>query len=392
MKKAIRIICLILVCSMLLLICGCSSNPAASNTAPKDTAPVNQAKNEDTPSTEAKTERTYKIGMVPKFTGVDYFLACEAGARQAAAELGVDLDWQGDPSGQESAAKQQAYIQTFIDKGYDAILVSALDPSSYVSTLQQAMDKGIAVITWDADVDVEGRDYFINQTKREGYGKVLMENMGAENPNGYVAIVSSDPNSSNQNSWIDAINAEYEANPEKYAGITFFDQIIYAGNSQAEADRVVSALLTQNPELNGIFAISSMALPATTKACEELGRPGTVCIQGAGVPESVRTELERGDVKSVVCSQPFDLGYLAVEFAKAVLDGRVSKSDTQYVSNFSGKPQLGDKMYEPYHEITEDHQVLLGDPIAYTYEDLDLFKGYPTTDHGLDGLLPYKTN
>lgn len=33
------------------------------------------------------------------------------------------LEWQGGPGGQESVAKQRAHIQTFIDKGYDAILV-----------------------------------------------------------------------------------------------------------------------------------------------------------------------------------------------------------------------------------------------------------------------------
>jgi ABC-type sugar transport system substrate-binding protein len=330
--------------------------------------------------------------MIPKFTGVDYFISVENGARKAAKDYGIDLDWQGDPSGQESAAKQQAYIQTFIDKDYDAILVSALDPSSYADTLKSAMAKGIKVISWDADVQEDARDYFVNQTKGEGYGKVLMENMGVENPNGYVAIVSSDPNASNQNSWIEAIQNEYEKGKDgPYKGIKFFDKIIYAGNSQAEADRVVNTLLTQNPDINGVFAISSMALPATSKACEDLGRPkGSVAIQGAGVPESVREQLQSGEIKSVVCSQPYDLGFLAVEFTVAVLDGKVKPGDKEFVSSLSGKSQLGDRLYDPAHEITSDRQVYLGDPIAYTYDDLDKFRGYPEPDSGLNYFSPGK--
>jgi len=337
--------------------------------------------------TQTQTVKKLKIGMVPKFTGVDYFIAVENGAKKAAADLGVTLDWQGDPSGQESAAKQQAYIQTFIDKGYDAILVSALDAKSYADTLKQAKAKGIKVITWDADVQPDARDFFVNQVENSGIGATLMGNMGKElaTKGGKVAIVSSDPNASNQNAWIKAIQDDYNAKKATdYPKITFYDKIIYAGNNQADADKAVAALLTQNPDITGIFAISSMAVPATAKACTDLKKPiGSVAIQGLGVPVTAKDNMTSGLMKSVVLWQPYDLGYLAVEFSTKFVKGEVKVGDTSFKSSLSGKTQLKGVNYADTHKILSDGEVILGLPIVYTIDTLDGFKGYPDATSGL---------
>lgn len=339
----------------------------------------------------AKTDsatKKLKIGMIPKFTGVDYFIACENGAKKAAADLGITLDWQGDPSGQESAAKQQAYIQTFIDKGYDAILVSALDAKSYADTLKQARAKGIKVVTWDADVQQDARDYFINQSENSAIGVALMSNMGTElaAKGGKVAIISSDPNASNQNAWIKAIQDEFNAKKTgNYSKLTFYDKIIYAGNNQADADKAVLTLMTQNPDITGIFALSSMATPATAKACTDLKKPiGSVSIQALGVPVTAIDNMKSGLMKSVILWQPYDLGYLAVDFANKLVKGEVKKGATSFVSALSGKKQLGIMMYEASHKILPDGQVILGKAIPYTIENVAGFKGYPDPTSGLD--------
>ncbi len=80
-------------------------------------------------------KRVYKVGVIPKFIAEDYFIACENGFRQAEKELGnIQVNWIGDPMSTMSAAKQKNYIQGFIDKRYDAIPISALEPESYADT------------------------------------------------------------------------------------------------------------------------------------------------------------------------------------------------------------------------------------------------------------------
>ncbi|MDF2613737.1 MAG: ribose transport system permease protein RbsC [Clostridia bacterium] len=364
--------------------CGTSTKPAAENKEAAAEAPAAETKSEEAPAAEKKD---IKIGMIPKFTGVDYFIACENGAKKAAEDLGVTLDWQGDPSGQESAAKQQAFIQTFIDKEYDAILVSALDAQSYADTLKQAMDKGIKVITWDADVVPEARDAFINQATEVGLGTTLMKGMAQDCPEGgTIAVVSSDPNSSNQNAWIAAIQAEYESKKDTdYKNFKFYENIIYAGNNQSEADTKVNTLMTQVSDLAGVFALSSMAGPAVAKACKDLNKPaGSVAIQSVAVPVSAKADMESGLIKSVVLWQPYDLGYLAVNYATDLINGNVKLGDKTYTSKLSGASKLGDEMYEPAHEILDNNVVILGAPIIYTLDSVDKFKGYPDATSGLN--------
>lgn len=386
MRRTLVVLLVVLLAVGMFAGCQPSAGEPADSAAPApDKADTPAETTDEAPP--AEPEKEIKIGMIPKFTGVDYFIACENGAKKAADELGVTLDWQGDPSGQETAANQQAYIQTFIDKEYDAILVSALDAESYADTLKAAMAQGILVLTWDADVNPEARDFFVNQTENADIGVAMMSGMANSfSENGKVAVVSSDPNASNQNAWIAAIKEEYESKKDSdYSHITFVDEIIYAGNNQADADTAVNTLMTQNPDLKGIFALSSMAVPATTKASKDLGKEvGEVGIAGLGVPVTSVDAMESGLMPTVVLWQPYDLGYLSVELAVDLLRGNVSKDMTEYVSSLSGNSQIGDVMYPAAHKITEDGQVILGPSIAYSLDNYQLFRGYPDPTSGLE--------
>lgn len=326
-----------------------------------------------------------KIGMTPKFTGVDYFIACENGAKKAADDLGVMVDWQGDPSGQESVAKQQACIQTFIDKGYDAIILSALDPASYAPTLRQAMAEGIKVITFDADVVPDARDAFVNGTTEDEMAVAMFQGLLTEQPNGGVlAIISTDPNASNQNARIDAINKEYNANKATlYKNFTFYPNIIYAGNNQAEADTKVNTLMTQEKNLVGVFALSSMAGPAAGKACRDLGKPiGSISIQTISVPVSSIDDMESGLIKNVVLWQPYDMAYLAVEYAKDLVEGKVDPKAKTYKSSLSGKSKIGNEKYGDAHNVLEHNTVILGSAILFNLENVNGFRGYPDANSG----------
>lgn len=369
-KMLVLMLVVVLVATMFV---GCSN-----------TSDVQDAQAQDA---DAQGEKTFKVGMIPKFTGVDYFIACENGARKAAEDFGIELDWQGDPSGQESAANQQAYIQTFIDKEYDAILVSALDQESYADTLKAAREKGILVISWDADVNPDARDFFVNQTENSDIGVAMMEGLAANiTDGGTVAVVSTDPNASNQNAWIAAIRDEYEANKDaKYAGIKFHDDIIYAGNDQAKADIAVSTLLTQNPDLKGVFGLATTAAPAVAKAVEDAGmKPGDISIAAIAVPVTSVEDMKSGVMPSAILWQPYDLGYLTIELTADLLNGKVDNDMTSYTSSLSGTSQVGEVMYSASHKITEDKQVILGPAIAYGLDTVQYFKGYPEPTSGLE--------
>jgi len=355
---------------------------------------------------DVATDKVYQIGVIPKFIAEDYFIACERGFRQAEKELGgkIKIDWVGDTMAQCSAANQKNYIQGFIDKKYDAILVSALDPETYADTLKAAMAKGIKVITWDADVNVTARDFFVNQAESDQIAIALLKGLAGDLSTytaanqATVALVSTTNDSPNQNAWLKAIIGEYNAKKStdyKHINLLADDsQIVYAGNDQGTADEKIKTLLSANKTIKGIVALSSNTVPAVSSARDQLGISDSIKIVGVSVPESSRKNMVEGKMSAVVLWQPFDLGYLSAYVAYDVLTGKAPSGAT-YKSPLSGKnvaPSFMDgttmvNYPADGHKIMANNVIILAEPLVWNLKNIDAFRGYPQADSGMSAFL-----
>ena len=113
------------------------------------------------------------IAVMPKSKGNSYFIACRKGAEEAARELNVKMIWDGptDPAPDE----QNKMIDSWIVRGVDVIAVACENREGISSVLKKARQKGIKIITWDADSLPDSRDFFVNQATPEGIGNTLMD-------------------------------------------------------------------------------------------------------------------------------------------------------------------------------------------------------------------------
>ncbi len=122
---------------------------------------------------QATSEHKTVIAMMPKAKGDPYFISCRQGAEDAAKELGVELLWDGptdlDP------ARQNEVIEAWITIGVDVIAVSVENEVAVSTVLHKAREKGIKVVTWDADAQKDARDFFINQATPQGIGYSLTD-------------------------------------------------------------------------------------------------------------------------------------------------------------------------------------------------------------------------
>jgi rhamnose transport system substrate-binding protein len=91
------------------------------------------------------------IAMMPKAKGDPYFVSCLVGAEEAADELGVELIWDG-PTGLD-AARQNEVIENWITRRVDVIAVAVENRASISTALRKARERGITVLTWDADAE-----------------------------------------------------------------------------------------------------------------------------------------------------------------------------------------------------------------------------------------------
>ncbi len=273
--------------------------------------------------TAAKSGKRPVIAMMPKAKGDPYFISCRAGAEEAAKELGVDLIWDG-PTGLD-AAKQNEVIEGWITRGVDAIAVSVENSAGISTVLRKARQRGIKVVTWDADAAEDARDYFINQATPEGIGNTLVDE-GARllGGKGEFAIITGTLSAANQNAWMDFMRKRVA---EKYPGL----KLATMRPSDDDRDKAFSetqTILKVYPNVKLIIAISAPAVPGSAEAVQQAGRKD-VSVIGLSLPNLCKRYVHDDVVQAVVLWNTRDLGYLTVYTAALLVEGRAGKDALQ---------------------------------------------------------------
>jgi len=296
-----------------------------------------------------------QVAMMPKAKGDPYFVSCRQGAEEAAKELGVDLLWDGptdlDP------AKQNEVVEAWITKGVDVIAVSVENQAGISTVLRKAREKGIKVITWDADAEKDARDFLINQATPQGIGYTLTDETARIMGNkGEFAIITASLSAANQNEWIKNIRARLA---EKYPDL----KLVAVQPSEGDRDRAFSetqTVLKVYPNVKVIMAIAAPAVPGAAEAVKQSGRTD-VKVTGLSLPNMNKPYVKSGVVESVVLWNTTDLGYLTVYAANALSKGELKQGDHEINAGRLGKiAVVGD-------------EVRLGAPFIFNKENIDRF-------------------
>ena len=123
----------------------------------------------------ASAEGTYKIGMLPKFKGENYFDGCYVGAQKAAEDLGIELVYDGPNQSEATNAKQVEILTGWMSQDFDAIVVSPCDADGIAPTLKQFQEKGVLVLTFDADAPADARSMYVNAATARDIGVALVD-------------------------------------------------------------------------------------------------------------------------------------------------------------------------------------------------------------------------
>src|SRR5688572_10381162 len=118
------------------------------------------------------TAKKITVAMMPKNKGNPYFATCRQGAEEAAAALGITLLWDGPT--ETDPAKQNEVVEAWITRGVDVIAVSVENKDAIATVLRKAKQRGIKVVTWDADSEADARDLFVNQATPRGIAETLV--------------------------------------------------------------------------------------------------------------------------------------------------------------------------------------------------------------------------
>jgi ribose transport system substrate-binding protein len=262
------------------------------------------------------------IAVVPK-VAVPFFDDCNTGAQAAADALGVGYQWVVPQNTQ--GATQVKIMEDLIARQVSGIAISVNEPKSVEGVIQQAIDAGIKVVTFDSDSAGSARSLYIGTINKQAgvtMGNSMAEKLGGK---GKVAIITGQLGASNLNERIDGVKEALAAYPD-------IEIVATEGTEDdlAKAVSVTEAILRGNPDLAGIFGMSQVGGPAVAKVLaqqEFADRKGAVAVFAFDdLPDTIQG-VKDGYINGIMVQRPVTMGKLAVEQLVSQIKGEAAGGD-----------------------------------------------------------------
>ncbi|HEY4298928.1 MAG TPA: autoinducer 2 ABC transporter substrate-binding protein [Paraburkholderia sp.] len=258
------------------------------------------------------------IVTVVKVTGINWFNRMDEGVKQFQKDTPGVTAYQTGP-GQADAAQQLKIIEDLIAKKVSAIAVVPYDPPTLEPALRKAMDRGIKVVTHEADnekntmVDIEAFD-------NTAYGAGLNERLAScMHDEGKWAVLVGSLGSRSQVQWADGGIQNAKA---KYPKMQLVEPKLETNNDGERAYEVAKEVLRKHPDLKGFQGSSSLDVIGIGRAVEEAGLQGKICVYGTGLPTEAGKYLESGAINGIAFWDPKLAGIAMNKIAKMLLDGK----------------------------------------------------------------------
>ena len=259
-----------------------------------------------------------EIVTVVKITGISWFNRMEVGVKEfGAANPGV-VTRQIGPA-QSDAAQQQRLVEDLVAKKVDAIAVVSMDPPTLEPVLKRALDRGIKVVTHEADnqkntlADVEAFD-------NTAYGARLNDRLAAcMGQQGKWTTLLGSLGSQSQVQWA---HGGVDNAKKKYPKMQLVDPDNESLNDAEKAYGKAKEILRKHPDIKGFQGSSSLDVLGIGRAVEEAGLQGKVCVFGTGLPSEAAKYLESGAVGGIAFWDPKDAGIVMNKTAKLLLEGK----------------------------------------------------------------------
>jgi ribose transport system substrate-binding protein len=259
----------------------------------------------------------YTIAMIAKSSNNPVFLASRNGAEAAAREISqkqgiqVEVLWMTPP--QEDGQVQAQRIQQAVNSGADAILISASDAGKVQGAINDAVDRGVPVMTFDSDVPQSKRFAYYGVDDLETGRKAMSELaqlMGARG--GTVGILAGNQNAPNLQARVRGVREEAAKHPGIQV-IGSFNHLETPQDAAAEVTRVNNAY----PDIAGWVFVGGW--PLFTQSLLTDIDPKRIKVVSVDALPAQLAYVDRG-VAPVLLAQPvYQWGYVGVQTIVAKL-------------------------------------------------------------------------
>jgi ribose transport system substrate-binding protein len=274
----------------------------------------------------AIAQDTIKIGFLPGVVD-PFYQVMQLGVEAAAKKLNIEVVTQIPATW--GVEVQTPILDALVARGdLDYIVIAPTDKDQMIGPLKAAVDAGIKVIT--VDTFVGDGDYvngpvtfpisYIGSDNVEG-GRIAARGLAkAIGGKGSVYINSTNPNVS---------SVEGRAVGFKEVMGKEFPDIKVVGldfnlDDMNTAVQQTTAVLQRTPDLAGVFGTNVFSAQGAGTAVINAGLGGHVQVVAYDATKFAIEQLRAGVVSLVLAQKPFDMGYMAVQFAAADAAGVTS--------------------------------------------------------------------
>ncbi|PCI83523.1 MAG: hypothetical protein COB24_15025 [Hyphomicrobiales bacterium] len=261
------------------------------------------------------------------FQGDQFMQSLQKGIREEAESGGaevLEINVDGDQ------AREIQAIDTYIERGVDAIIVAPLSATNSASALKRARDAGIVVIALNggltdstiANATFSTANVDLGLSTGGEAAKFIAKNMGGKANVAILAFSSLLPEQSG------ARKDGFRENAAKGNDITFVtDQDAWVPE---KAVTVATDIMTAHPEVNLFYAANEGGTVGAMQAVRNAGRAGEVFVFGIDGSEQLAKGLLAGDnvLQAVTAQAPELMGKQGVQAAFDILAGKSVTQNT----------------------------------------------------------------
>ena len=257
------------------------------------------------------------IATVVKISGIPWFDRMNTGVEAFAKDNADVVASQSGPATAD-AAQQLQIVQDLVAKGVNALAVVPMDPSVLEGALKRAADRGIVIVTHEADnqvntlADVEA---FNNDDYGTALNERLAQCMGQKGT--WTTFVGS-LGSRTHLQWVGA----GERNAKKYPGMTLVDPNNESFDDANATYEKAKEILRKHPDIKGFQTSAGNDVLGVGRALDEAGLSGKVCLVGTGLPNPSADLIESGAITAIGFWDPKYAGMAMNAVAKLLVNGK----------------------------------------------------------------------
>jgi ribose transport system substrate-binding protein len=269
----------------------------------------------DLPAEAKKVEEyKYHFVLVPEELDNDYWRMVEEGAKKAAAEHGVFLEYAGPK--QANIDEHLKTIEMSLASKVDGIITQGLSDEQFTPLINRVVEK-LPVITIDTDAANSKRMAYIGTDNYySGFmaGKTLIEDTNGQ---AKVAIITGSFYANHQQQRVQGFRDAVESE-EGISIITVEESEI----SRVRAAEKAYQILSDYPEVNAFYGTSALDAIGIAQVVEKFRDRNQVYIIGFdSLPETLKY-IKKGTIKATVVQEPFEMGYKSVIMMIDLIKGK----------------------------------------------------------------------